>query len=71
MELTGYQFHKHYCENDSESIIRLFGDRFSWLGAGENEYAAGTGKVIEIFLEKQRLQYPGTVRGGRQRHVCR
>lgn len=49
MELTSYLVHKHYCENDSESMIRLFDDRFSWLGAGENEYATGTEKVKEIF----------------------
>ena len=48
IELTSYLLHKHYCENDVESMIRLFDDRFSWMGAGEQEYAVGREKVIGI-----------------------
>lgn len=35
IELTSYLAHKHYCENDSEAVVALFDDPFSWLGAGE------------------------------------
>ena len=51
IELTSYLLHKHYCENDVESMIRLFDDRFSWMGAGEQEYAVGREKVIGIFRQ--------------------
>lgn len=49
IELTSYMIHKHYSENDSEAVVRLFDDRMSWLGAGENEYAVGTENVAGIF----------------------
>lgn len=48
-ELTSFLFHKHYCENDVESIIELFDDRLSWFGAGENEYSVGSKTISEIF----------------------
>lgn len=50
-ELTSLLFHKHYCENDVESIIELFDDRLSWFGAGENEYNVGTETVSGIFRQ--------------------
>ena len=49
IELTSFIMHKHYCENDVESIIDLFDDRFSWLGAGEQEYILGRSEVEEAF----------------------
>ena len=48
IELTSYLLHKHYCENDVESMIRLFDDRFSWMGAGEQEYAVGEKRSSEF-----------------------
>ena len=39
--LTGFIMHKHYCENDVESIISLLDRDVVWLGTAENEYAAG------------------------------
>ena len=51
MESTSYILHKHYCENDMESIIALMDPSFSWLGTGENEYAAGRDTVAGIFLQ--------------------
>lgn len=51
MELTSYLLHKYYCENDVESIISLFDDRFSWFGAGEDEAAVDPQRVAEIFRQ--------------------
>lgn len=48
-EITSRMIHKHYCENDVESVISIFDDRFSWIGAGENEYALGAETVKDIF----------------------
>lgn len=50
-ELTSFLFHKHYCENDVEAIIKLFDDELSWIGAGENEYDVGTETVSGIFRQ--------------------
>ena len=50
-EATSFLFHKHYCENDVETIIQLFDDKMSWIGAGENEYAMGTEAVSDIFRQ--------------------
>lgn len=50
-ELTSYIVHKHYCENDSEAIVALFGEPFSWFGAGEHEYAVGRKKVAGIVRQ--------------------
>lgn len=50
-ELTSYLMHKHYQENDIDAITDTFGENFLWLGAGEEEYAAGTRKVKEIFRQ--------------------
>ena len=50
-ELTSYLMHKHYQENDIDAIIDTFGENFLWLGAGEEEFAAGTRKVKDIFRQ--------------------
>lgn len=50
-EATSFLLHKHYCENDAESIIELFDEELSWIGAGENEYDMGTEKVSDIFRQ--------------------
>ena len=50
-ELTSFLFHKHYCENDVEAIIKLFDDRLSWIGAAEQEYNVGTETVSDIFRQ--------------------
>ena len=50
-ELTSFLFHKHYCENDVEAIIKLFDDKLSWIGAGENEYNTGSETVSGIFRQ--------------------
>lgn len=50
-DATIFLFHKHYCENDVEAIIELFDDKLSWIGAGENEYDAGTEKISGIFRQ--------------------
>lgn len=50
-ELTSYIVHKHYCENDSGAIVALFGEPFSWFGAGEHEYAVGREKVAGIVRQ--------------------
>ncbi len=50
-ELTSFLFHKHYCENDVESIIELFDEKQSWFGAGEQEYDVGTEKISGIFRQ--------------------
>ena len=50
-EATSFLFHKHYCENDVEAIIKLFDDKMSWFGAGENEYATGTDNISGIFRQ--------------------
>lgn len=48
--LTSYLMHKHYCENDVEALVALFDpEDFFWLGAAEQEYAAGRRQVAEIF----------------------
>lgn len=46
--LTSYLMHKHYCENDVEALVALFDpEDFFWLGAAEQEYAAGSRQVTE------------------------
>lgn len=37
--------HKHYCENDVESIIALLDPDVVWMGAAEDEYAQGRGRI--------------------------
>lgn len=50
-EMTSFLLHKHYCENDVESIIELFDEKLSWFGAGEQEYDVGTEKISGIFRQ--------------------
>lgn len=50
-DLTSFILHKHYCENDIEAIIELFDEKFSWFGAGEQEYATGTETVAGILRQ--------------------
>ena len=47
--LASYMMHKHYCENDVEAVIAQMDDDIVWIGAGENEYAAGGARVAGIF----------------------
>ena len=49
IELTRYMMHKHYCENDVESVIAQMCDKILWIGTGENEYASGRETVAGIF----------------------
>lgn len=49
--LTSRMLHKHYCENDVESIVALFDRQMSWFGAGKAEYAVGPRRVAEIFRQ--------------------
>ena len=37
-ELTSLFLHKHYCENDTESLISHMDDEFLWVGSAEQEY---------------------------------
>ena len=48
-ELTSMMMHKHYCENDVESVIAQMCDKILWIGTGENEYASGRETVAGIF----------------------
>ncbi len=48
-QLASFIMHKHYCENDVYAITPLFTDPFSWIGAGEQEYACGADNVSAIF----------------------
>lgn len=50
-ELTSFMMHKHYCENDLESVITLMDNSFSWIGAGEEEYADGAETVAGLFRQ--------------------
>ena len=50
-KMTSFILHKHYEENDIEAVIGLFDDKFSWVGAGEKEYATGTETVSGIFRQ--------------------
>lgn len=50
-KLTSHMMHLHYCENDIEGLIALFDEPFSWLGAGEAEYAVGKERVCSIFRQ--------------------
>ncbi len=49
IKLTSYIVHKHYCENDVESVISLMDDDIIWHGDGKDEYAIGAENVINIF----------------------
>lgn len=51
MELTSLMLHKHYCENDVETLIALLDDGVHWFGAGEHEYAVGIEVVAPIFRQ--------------------
>lgn len=50
-ELTSYMLHKYYCENDVEAVVAQFDDNMLWFGTGDQEYAAGTETVSEIFRQ--------------------
>ncbi len=49
--LTSLMLHKHYEENDVEGTIQTYGDPFSWFGAGEEEFAVGYQRVVDIFKQ--------------------
>lgn len=48
-DLTSFMLRKHYCENDVESFIEMLDASFSWIGAGEQEFAVGAENAAEIF----------------------
>lgn len=48
-KLASRMMHMHYCEHDTEGIISCFSDRFSWMGAGEQEYLSGRQACVERF----------------------
>ena len=35
IRLTSYMMHRHYCENDVESIIELFDEDIHWIDCAE------------------------------------
>ena len=47
--LTSLMVHKYYCENDVEAVIALMDENLTWIGAGEQEYAAGRQIIEETF----------------------
>ncbi len=47
--LTSLFLHKHYCENDTETLIAHLDETFSWFGAAEHEYAVGQETVANIL----------------------
>ena len=51
MDLTSRMMHLYYCEGDMEGVIAHFDEGFLWLGAGEQECAAGTDTVKGIFRQ--------------------
>lgn len=51
LELTSFMVHKHYCENDVETVIAQMTPDIVWIGAGENEYAVGKETVAGIFRQ--------------------
>ncbi len=51
IKLTSWMAHKHYCENDPEALISQFGEPFSWIGAGEQEYSASREQVTAAFRQ--------------------
>lgn len=51
IELTSLLVHRYYCENDIRPIIDLADEDILWLGAGEQEYAAGREIVTGIFRQ--------------------
>lgn len=53
IEKTSQMVHKHYCENDSESVIAQFDDDITWQGAGEHETASGFETLAGIFRDFQ------------------
>lgn len=53
IELTRTMVHRYYRENDVEAVIALMDEDIIWLGAGEQEYAAGRERVAGIFRRFQ------------------
>ena len=53
--------HKHYCENDVESIIALLDPDVVWMGAAEDEYAQGREAVAARFRQFAGLVPPCTL----------
>ena len=49
IRLTSYMMHRHYCDNDVESVIELFDEDIHWIGCGEAEYAMGRQSLSDIF----------------------
>ena len=50
-ELTSFLVHRHYCENDVQTLISSFDDVFSWFGTAEHEYGVGRDTVAGIFRQ--------------------
>ncbi len=51
IELTSFMMHKHYCENDVNTLVSFIEEPFIWFGAGEYEYDVGGQKVKNIFKQ--------------------
>ena len=51
MELTRSMVHRHYCENDVELLLSLADEDIVWIGAAEQEYAAGKETIASIFRQ--------------------
>lgn len=51
IKLTSFIMHKHYCENDSKAIIKLFDKQLSWIGTAEQEYAIGFETISGIIRQ--------------------
>ncbi len=51
IELASFMVHKHYCENDVETLIAQMTPDIIWIGAGEKEYAVGKETVAGIFRQ--------------------
>lgn len=63
-KLASRMMHMHYCEHDTEGIISCFSDRFSWMGAGEQEYLSGRQACVERF-RKFGKTFPTVISGMR------
>ena len=53
IERTRTMVHRYYCENDVDAVIAQMSEDIIWLGAGEQEYAAGRETVAGIFRQFQ------------------
>ena len=52
-QLASKIVHMHYCYGESAEVASYFAPRFTWVGAGEEQYIADREEAVEMFHKFQ------------------